>query len=552
MFIAANHIQLQDKKDHCLRRDTYAIYWRGFVYVDGVPAGGPSIEKFADEIAIRNLAAESCRLKGVYFVAVHDRLSGDCYAFVDGSGLFHAFSSEQFAGTSFLELAEAEHLRVSDLDAESLVEFFHFGNVYSGKTLFPNIGKIVPEAIVCIPRIGPVSLQPRPLRDVAEPPARSFEESIKSFVVSAAGQRVSVDLTGGIDSRLLAVVLQSLGLPFEVATCGIKSDPDVLIAQQVADALGLELHVTEREMDDGDWRDVFRDCDGLFDVVRAYSQMQMRKERLQRGISLVVSGVGGELLKDFWWLQDIPFYGRMKPDLDKLYAFRVSPAPLQHSYLSEPFRAVSLNYRERTLNTLSEYIVPGNTWTYDQIYYGFKMREVAGRSLTNNLHEIACYAPYLEREVAAFGYQLPRRRRFFNNFHRQTITALNSRVARIPTTEGGISVSAESSAICRDSLRYVSDKLSRLTNKLGQRIFNHGYRAGNFDAKDIAASVRGITTQRRTLDHLKDSGIVRRDLQFDQIGTDYLGRMLSLDMLLERLESVRAAANSSTAAVEAA
>ena len=507
--------------------------------------------KFAEGLSLETIVQRSSRLKGVYFVVVHDHRSGDCYAFVDGSGLFHAFYSERFAGTSFLELVEAEHLRRADVDPEALVEFFHFGNVYSGKTLFSTIRKISPDQIVRISSNGNLSLLPRTVRDLTAPVA-NLEESIASFVASANEQRISVDLTGGIDSRLLAVMLQYLGLTFEVATCGFKTDLDVLIATKVADALGLELHVTERSMESVDWQNVFTECDGLSDVVRAASQSQMRAERLQRGISLVVTGVGGELLKDFWWLQDLPFYARRKPDVAKLYRFRIAPTALQHSLLSEQYRGTSVGLTDRTLKELSEFVVPGNTKTYDQIYYGYKMRECAGRAITNNLHEMACYAPCLERDVVAFGYQLPRTERFFNNFHRQTITRVNPTVARIPTTEGGITVSAESAAMCRDAARYVSDKFSRLTNKIGQRVFNRAHRQGNFDGADIAASVREISLQRRTLDRLKDSGILSSTVQLNQVNADYLGRMLSLDMLLEKLESVRPVTHSNVAAVEAA
>ena len=554
MFIFASRVQLQDKADHCIHcisGDDYSIYWRGFVYLDGVPAGTPSMVKFADDVSLGALAQQAARLKGVYFVVLHDHRSGDSYAFVDGSGLFQAFYSERFVGTSFLELVEAEHLRRADVDPEALVEFFHFGNVYSGKTLFSKIRKISPEQIVRISSNGNLSLLPRTVQDLTAPVV-SFEESMKSFAASAGEERISLDLTGGIDSRLLATMLHHLGLHFEVATCGLPTDPDVLIAREVADALGFELHITERSMDGVDWHRVFTECDGLSDLVRAASQSQMRAERLQRGVSLVVSGVGGELLKDFWWLQDLPLYARAKPDVAKLYAFRIAPTALQHSFLSEEYRAISLNYSDRALNKLYEYVVQGNTQTYDRIYYSYKMRECAGRAITNNFHEMACYAPLLERDVVSFGYQLPRTRRFFNNFHRQTITRLNSTVARIPTTEGGISVSAESAARCRDAARYVSDKFSRLTNKIGQKLFNLSHRQGNFDGADITAGVREIALQRRTVDRLRDARIISGNLRPDQVDTEYLGRMLSLDMLIEKLESNQPAAYSNTAAVEAA
>lgn len=507
--------------------------------------------RFADDVSLEALARQSARLKGVYFVVLHDHRSRDSYAFVDGSGLFQAFYSERFVGTSFLELAEAEQLQPNDLDPEALVEFFHFGNVYSGKTLFSQIKKINPEQIIRLSSKGNLSLLPRAVRELTAP-VISFEESIRSFAAAAAEEQISLDLTGGIDSRLLVVMLQSLGLRFEIATCGLSSDPDVSIARQVAEALDLELHVTERAMDTVDWTEVFKDCDGLFDVVRACSQAQMRTERRQRGISLVVIGVGGELLKDFWWLQDMPFYARSRPNLEKLYAFRIAPAPLQHSYLSVRYRAASLTYRQRALRTLSTYVVSGNTCTYDRIYYSYKMRECGGRSATNYSRQIHCYAPYLEREVVAFGYQLPRTQRFFNNFHRQMITRLNPGVARIPTTEGGISVSADVLPISRDLLRYVSDKFSRLTNKLGQKVFDRGHRRGNFDAADFTTSVREVSTRRRTLERLKDLGILSPAVQLNQVNTDYLGRMLSLDMLLEKLETVRPMAYSNMATVEAA
>ena len=104
----------------------------------------------------------------------------------------------------------------------------------------------------------------------------------------------------------------------------------------------------------------------------------------------------------------------------------------------------------------------------------------------------------------------------------------------------------------RDLLRYASDKFSRLANKIGQRTFNRGYRAGNFDAMDITRSVREVSIKRQTVERLKDAGILNRDLRFDQIPVDYLGRMLSLDMFTERVESIQAMAYPNTVAVEAA
>src|SRR5579884_3370254 len=167
MFISANRVQLQDKADHSTSSDEYSIYWRGFVYLDGVAAGTQSMKKFAADVSLEGICRPSERLKGVYSVVVHDHRSGDVYVFVDSSGLFQAFYSERFVSTSFLELVDAEQLRISDLDPEALVEFFHFGNVYWGKTLFLQIKKIAPNQIIRVSRDGILSLLPRAVPELS-------------------------------------------------------------------------------------------------------------------------------------------------------------------------------------------------------------------------------------------------------------------------------------------------------------------------------------------------------------------------------------------------
>src|SRR5207245_6966712 len=116
---------------------------------------------------------------------------------------------------------------------------------------------------------------------------------------SACAERVSVDLTGGIDSRLLAVVLNYFGLRFEVAASGVPGNSDVQIARAVAEALGKDFHLTTHDAAGSDWNELFVISDGLFDLGKTGRPIQLQKDRVKRGITLALSGAGGELYKDF-------------------------------------------------------------------------------------------------------------------------------------------------------------------------------------------------------------------------------------------------------------
>jgi hypothetical protein len=455
---------------------------------------------------------------------------------VDNSGLHHAFYSDLGAASSFLQLVRQENLRVSDLDPEAIVEFLHFGCIYSGKTLFPQIRKIGPTVILRVPALGRVQLLPKPVRDIGEAPEHSLEGLLQSFIASVATEKVSLDLTGGIDSRLLAVILSYFGMPFELAASGINGNCDLVIAEQVASVLGREFHVTQHNPESTDWEQRFHICDGLFDLAKSDRPLQLQEERAARGVTLAMSGAGGEMFKDFWWLQDFPFYASSKPRLKRLYELRLAAIEPRHSYLAPPYRAISEHYRQRLLCTLSEYTVRGNTQTYDRIYYDFKMREFAGRFLTNSLYFLDACAPYLDRDVVTVGYGLPRVQRFFNGFHRRLLTRLNREAACIPTSEGGMSASSKAADVSADLLKYVTNRAQRIAKKASQKFLGKTFSRESVDHPALHRSLHQLAATRRSLERLKDHGILNSSLQLGEIESGYLGTILALDMMLQKLE----------------
>src|SRR5262245_32889943 len=151
LMVEPGHISSSGPGVRVLDLETCEIAWHGLVFLDHFAAGAESLTEFAAR-ARSDPAKAAESLKGIYFLAMRDKSSGTCLAFVDNSGLYHAYYSRHRAGTNFLQIAAREGLGPSDVDPESLVELLHFGCIYSGKTLFPKIKKMGPDVVL---RISP-------------------------------------------------------------------------------------------------------------------------------------------------------------------------------------------------------------------------------------------------------------------------------------------------------------------------------------------------------------------------------------------------------------
>jgi hypothetical protein len=469
--------------------------------------------------------------------------SGIVDVFVDNGGLYHAFCSNAALSTSFLDLCSFNGLRESQLDPETVVEFLHYGLVSFDRTLFADIRKITPEEIVRIsPAVG-ISHIRKSLLPLGSPPPCSLEDVICDLISSISNERVSVDLTGGMDTRFLVVLLHYFGLSFEVAIRGNDDDYDVQIAREVADVLGKPLHVCYPVIDDLEAHlpAVLDICDGLFDVVQSYGALQLQRERAKRGITLTLSAGGGELYRDHFWLQDFPFYSGKRANLNRFCSFRLLPTDPHHSHLAGKYRDISRGYRKRFLRDLSQYEVAGNTQTYDRIIYRVRYRELLGRYLTNHCRVLQCYSPFMERDAVMYGYNMPRRARFFDYYFRSTATKCLPEAARIRTTRGFVTLSSEPVLLTRDVYRYCDDKLRRVARRLGQRYFKRKYRScGRLDQPvghiDLFPTLRRSQLVRQAITRLKDLGIVSPTLKIEDMEDRYLGTALTLALVVDRLQ----------------
>ncbi len=135
------------------------------------------------------------------------------------------------------------------------------------------------------------------------------------LVRSLDGNALSVDATGGFDSRLVLSMLSDAHLPAELAVSGRPGTADTAIARRLAEELGRPLFLSGHDLSDFDRSlvETYRFGDGLTDVRRLHRDRQLALHRLARGIDTIVRGGGGEFFRDHYFIQDFPFYGSAKP-----------------------------------------------------------------------------------------------------------------------------------------------------------------------------------------------------------------------------------------------
>lgn len=541
MLVTKNRVNFLGIQEDRWENPHYIIYWSGFVFLPEIDPGIASIKKLAQQITKSGIQAGSNNLLGNYFILVQDKIRNNAYAFIDNCGIFRAFYSANAISTSFWDLMRFESLSKSQLNREVVVEFINFGSIFFHKTFFDAIGKIPSDRILSFSASGRVTFLNKGLPEV-EDATTDFLEFFEQLSSSIKNETLSVDLTGGIDSRLVAVLLDHFGLDFEVSVVGGLGDRDVKIATKVAEKLNHKLdvlHVTYQSPNEMEKQlnTLLLVSDGYCDLFRNYNLLQHHKARANRGVTLALAATGGELYKDFWWLQDFPFYRKSNSNIERLYDLRINPIPFDDSYLTCEYVDISQNLKRRRLDQLAEFVLDINTRTYDNIYFKYKMQELAGEGVTicSNLPGCKKYVPLLEFELVGYGFKLPRKQRFFNNFHRRMITELNPNVAKIETTEGGMSVSSQKRV--RDLFRYVANRGVRVSRKIGQKFLKTDYFQEGGDRGRFHDQVRRLHSTHEAIELLKDEDIIKRDLRIAAVKDRHLGHLVSLGLFLKYMES---------------
>lgn len=130
-------------------------------------------------------------------------------------------------------------------------------------------------------------------------------EALGRRVAEAMDAGACVELTGGVDSRLLlALGVSAGGRPRKAFTIGGEDDPDVVVARQMAEQLGMEHRTLSGELDAANLVEdthAFVAQSGFVCNAAAYGWLPGVFARLADWRSAQLSGVGGEIGEGFYY-----------------------------------------------------------------------------------------------------------------------------------------------------------------------------------------------------------------------------------------------------------
>lgn len=440
---------------------------------------------------------------------------------------------------SFLECLDERKCTLNDLNNSAVAEFLIYGQLHGKATFLKNVTKRfthqpyrldINEGLIksSIEHSNPLQKRtPNLLKEDQKRFLSFFEDRTDQF----KDKKISIDLTGGIDSRLIASVLYALDVKFDAMFSMISGDDDELkIVQELSKKLGVDLHVIREEnlIDEKESEALYQLSDGIWNPFKIRSLSKAQSWRKSQNYDMVITGVGGELYKDFFWQQDFPFYSSKKHRIERLNKLRMYPSMISEEWIDERFRAEYTKFQINFIDELKRYKKELNTQTYDQIYYHIRIKELSSAYSNMSSNYLPVYSPLLAPELLEIGYNLKRRHRFFNYFHRSVITHCSPEISNIPTTEGGVSVSAKGSFIFRDLFKYGANKSNALYSKLiGKRTTSTHNKYKNLDAA-IEDSINNLKQAEILSEAAPESALSYPD--------EIVGRLLSLGKLINQLK----------------
>ena len=537
-MIFDQHAFLEDKTAagyERLERHGFIALWRGFLFVRGEVAGQDSIEALLS--SFRHLGPEVtlALAKGSFLLAILDCQSREIFTCVDPFGLMRLFASDALLSDDLFELIARLGYDEGQLDFPALAFFLRFGFYGMGRTIDRRVHFLAGDEIAHVSSSGDLGCLRKSLPDFRHPPPEfDFDAYLRDVRIAVRGQPISLDLTGGYDSRLLAACLKDALA--ETATTGQPGNLDVAIAGKVAAALALP-HVTARH-----------DISGFAERAPAMLQLtngqtglltydhvyQLTRERQARGITLILAGIGGELWKDILWLQDFPFLSG-PPDFERLFRMRLEPRAISAEPLEASFAAAFEEAKDIYLGAMKErFGALPRTAAYDSVYAFLRIPYTAGPSVTAGIRMgLPSFSPLYDPEGALASMRKAPRDRLFARWHRENIARYAPEIAKL-RADDGLSARRGIAALA-DIPSYLGNKVLRATQKIAQRFGLPDIRHLSLDDPATLAAARALPLAAPALDRMRELHVLARDTEAAQCGRALFDRLLTSGMTLAEL-----------------
>lgn len=295
---------------------------------------------------------------------------------------------------------------------------------------------------------------------------------------------VVCDLTAGFDSRVLLSCLLNSGdgLPTHkppTFVFGPAQSREVHLVKHYANVLKLKNHHT---MLPDDWpikfsEYVWRSIDATDGEENCfvYAPILYAQEEKKKHYTTSLNGLGGELYRDFWWVQELGIQKR-PANIIRLINTRVLQYEYDYSIFEKEWQE---NLRNLPQAICSEYkksiqdfplSSTYNTMQIDAIYLRQKIRRWASRTITSSNHVIRTVSPLLFKQNLDVALRVHPKFKRYGRLQRAIVTQNNPTLARLKMLTGSPCENISFKNFYLFS-PLVWDLIKRATRKISQKIF---------------------------------------------------------------------------------
>lgn len=392
------------------------------------------------------------RVDGSYVLAVGGIDSKECLIVTDRVGTIHAYAtrvgSTQIVCTSSLILAA---LQRAQWDSVGVREFLATGTIFEQRTLFRGISKLEPARVYRCDGGGlgrrtkywsfdDIRYHDRSSIWCVERLADALKQSL--VTVSRSYERPLLDLTGGYDSRAVVAAMTSVSSDFTTVVNGSDDNPDVKVANRIAEAHGLRHHHHRPIYHDTDqwWLDAKASlalCDGEYDILE-YARVLENHRRGMPDHDVSVNGSGGEFCKGYWWELLLPRVGSSKHfNPRRLAAARFATDPWGETMVADRGEGDMVEHFTGVIERATQSLAGRpNTARFDKVYLELRMQRWQGRIATATNRLWPCVSPFMFRGPLEAAFSAPPRVRFGNQMSARLIESLHPKLAAFPLSSG--------------------------------------------------------------------------------------------------------------------
>jgi len=391
------------------------------------------------------------KLKGAFNIIIWERKEKKLTVINDRYGLRPIYYSQHNNGLYLASEVKAI-LTCNDVsknvDDSAIASLFFFGFVMENKTYFESI-KLLPPASLLVFKNNKISISNywdfNFLDKKEGKPQDYYEERLGNLILQAIerhvgdGVRITVPLSGGLDSRTILASIPKEYYPVNTVTFGTEDMDDVKIAKRVSDALGTNHHYLEISPEDiiNNARKIVNITDGMISFLHSIGNMKLELIRDYTDVCLDGMQPFGSFFSPFAILKT------KEKLLIADYLFQPISTNLAKSLFIHSYYKKMRDYPREIIGNISRKCKSASSSSI--IDYSIATQYVRRFANYGNLVKkthVQVRSPFFDNDLVDFIVNTPPHERRYQYLYTRTFSRLFPELSKIPWEKTGLPVDA--------------------------------------------------------------------------------------------------------------